>query len=1478
MTSPTRSACSLSLFQPPPSLSHTPLLPLSHSVTHRSRGLVVQAFTIAADPHAGALLEAATGRPVGPPVNTWLRGWAAVEASVWAGAAGADVCLVDGGGGALDGATAGPRGGGGPGDAVRPIAPTRSLPAAWRREAAAAVAATAAAAAAASVAASRASTPGSFGSADSSMVDDASSSDPSPAKSTPGGRRRSKSRGVVGGGTLTPPPQPPPPPTAAADDASADGSPAQLAAWLHAPLLLVVDAVTGRGSSSATAALVKGCAGLLADAWADGPSPPPFLAGILLARVPTPHAGKWLAGELAGARVGAPVLGALPDDPAAAPGRDAPHDAQPATAGSPAAVALAARAAAAGALTAMHADLGAILDAARKAAVPPPKKQEAALVGVEPDAPVPTPPLLKVALASDAAFWEGRPGNASALAAAGCTVLPWSPLADPGLPPGISAVLIGGAGAPGRHAAGLAANARARAALAAFAAAGGAVWASGEGAAYLGQSLELSSGGPAAPMAGIFAFRARCRGGGGGKRAAKGFAASTAPAEVVTTGSGSAPWWPAGLAARGAATRRLEVLVESSVGADLAGPATPLGPAAAAGASAGARGGSWAAGSDEDEGEEEEGGSDAGSDAPPPAFSWSHAFTARRAAPGAAGGVPEGYVRGLALATTVSLDLPSAAPGFLGGWLAAVRARVDPAAAGAAAAAASASADMGAASSSMHAHHAAAWAATSQRVVGRQAAAAAAAVAGWSPPGRLGTAHPPPFLSPVGLVMPRCHSAIASPSPDRPSFDAGGAWSAGAAAAAAGAAGGARPLSARHHSHAHHAHHPPAFGALGAHLPPSASTPNLLISAGRYPSSEAGSGDGVGAPRQHLGGGHARTASSGSLAGYGNVAPLAASGPVPGCPCLACASAAGGGTADAAWPLPAEGGAKPPPPAVAVAGGGGGASGSGGGPSSSPVTTLARAPSASSGGGGHGSGGGRAGGRAHPPPPRPPSFHFPSPADLAASAAPQPPHAIPPAPSSPAALQNVAAWRTAGDGIACLSPLAAECVAGLGLGARACGVVAGGGAPAGARPPSPPPRRHHRAPTPPPPLPDPPIAARPALPGAPATVDAAWLASERPGLVICAGEGSGAGEVAAALAQMDPAGPGVPSAAAAAAVSAAGLAAHGARVLALAPRSLADVGDALLAVAAAAGVPPSAAGAAVAAFRARLRAAARAAAAQPRRPRVSVLVSLSPAVTVGGGWVPELIALAGGVDVLGGVVGPGDAPASTAGGGGTARPPTRPPLLPGASPPPPLPSIWEDVRRAAPDVLVIAAGGRGGPAGTSGPLTLPPGLEAAAALPGWWGLPAVRAGRVFLVDRALLARPGPRLADGLDILVALLHAPVAGAATAGGAAGSAASARPLPSPARHGAGLSPRRSLSPAPSFLSRLATPGPAGRGSAHAPPVPLPPPGRVLRLILSGGQRCRPCLLGDYFRPWPPASASGAASGGGGVGGGTRPPSPRW
>ncbi len=120
------------------------------------------------------------------------------------------------------------------------------------------------------------------------------------------------------------------------------------------------------------------------------------------------------------------------------------------------------------------------------------------------------------------------------------------------------------------------------------------------------------------------------------------------------------------------------------------------------------------------------------------------------------------------------------------------------------------------------------------------------------------------------------------------------------------------------------------------------------------------------------------------------------------------------------------------------------------------------------------------------------------------------------------------------------------------------------------------------------------------------------------------------------------------------------------------------------------------------------------------RPRVACLEWLDP-IFPGGHWVPEQVAIAGGIDAL-----------WTAG-----RPSTDIP--------------WAHVVDAAPDVIVLMPCGFG----TERALA-----DAAAIvdLPGFADLPAVRAGRVFATDgSAYFSRPGPRLIDGIEILAALLH-------------------------------------------------------------------------------------------------------------------------
>ena len=122
----------------------------------------------------------------------------------------------------------------------------------------------------------------------------------------------------------------------------------------------------------------------------------------------------------------------------------------------------------------------------------------------------------------------------------------------------------------------------------------------------------------------------------------------------------------------------------------------------------------------------------------------------------------------------------------------------------------------------------------------------------------------------------------------------------------------------------------------------------------------------------------------------------------------------------------------------------------------------------------------------------------------------------------------------------------------------------------------------------------------------------------------------------------------------------------------------------------------------------------------PSRPRVLCLEWLDP-YYVGGHWVPEMVAKAGGQDVL-----------------GREREPS-------------YRVTTEEIVAARPEVIVV----------------MPCGYDVARTaaefrqmqIPeAWKDLPAVRNGAIFAVDaNSYFSRPGPRLADGIAILANILH-------------------------------------------------------------------------------------------------------------------------
>jgi iron complex transport system substrate-binding protein len=120
------------------------------------------------------------------------------------------------------------------------------------------------------------------------------------------------------------------------------------------------------------------------------------------------------------------------------------------------------------------------------------------------------------------------------------------------------------------------------------------------------------------------------------------------------------------------------------------------------------------------------------------------------------------------------------------------------------------------------------------------------------------------------------------------------------------------------------------------------------------------------------------------------------------------------------------------------------------------------------------------------------------------------------------------------------------------------------------------------------------------------------------------------------------------------------------------------------------------------------------------RPRVAVIEWLDPPFC-SGHWTPDLVRLAGGEEVL------------------------------GRSEQDSVRVAWEDVARAAPEILVIACCGQSADrAGQDwGRVQLAPVVRE---------LPAVQAGKVYVADgNAYFSRPGPRIVDSLEILAGIIH-------------------------------------------------------------------------------------------------------------------------
>lgn len=161
------------------------------------------------------------------------------------------------------------------------------------------------------------------------------------------------------------------------------------------------------------------------------------------------------------------------------------------------------------------------------------------------------------------------------------------------------------------------------------------------------------------------------------------------------------------------------------------------------------------------------------------------------------------------------------------------------------------------------------------------------------------------------------------------------------------------------------------------------------------------------------------------------------------------------------------------------------------------------------------------------------------------------------------------------------------------------------------------------------------------------------------------------------------------------------------KIVALNPCSLADVWDDFRRVGEAVGRDPEPV---IRALQSRMRPAD-----PPERPTVACIEWIEPLMAAGN-WTPELIDLAGGVDVFG-------------------KPGVHSPWI-----------TWGELRERDPDVIIVAPCGFGLPR-TRGE------MHWLTERPDFAGLRAVRSGRLFIADgNRYFNRPGPRVAETMRII------------------------------------------------------------------------------------------------------------------------------
>jgi iron complex transport system substrate-binding protein len=179
---------------------------------------------------------------------------------------------------------------------------------------------------------------------------------------------------------------------------------------------------------------------------------------------------------------------------------------------------------------------------------------------------------------------------------------------------------------------------------------------------------------------------------------------------------------------------------------------------------------------------------------------------------------------------------------------------------------------------------------------------------------------------------------------------------------------------------------------------------------------------------------------------------------------------------------------------------------------------------------------------------------------------------------------------------------------------------------------------------------------------------------------------------------------------------------HDPRVVSLEPTTIADILDTIRTIGEIAGVPQCA-GHLIASLRQRLERVAEQTRRSATCPRVFAMEWMLPPFSAGH-WVPEMVALAGGTELLGCVSAP------------SAR------------------LAWDAITTAQPECIILM------PCGYTVETTQRelPELPAIPFPDVWWELPTVHNGNLFAVDAtAYFSRPGPRVVEDVELLAALLH-------------------------------------------------------------------------------------------------------------------------